>query len=360
MWGFTSSPLVVDDVVIVVAAAGKLAAYDLATGEPRWFGPAGGGSYSSPQLATIDGVAQIVLLGGSGATSVAPADRHGAVGARTGRGGDDRAAGGHRRRRRAHHRRVDERRRRHSRACPSRTRGAQVDGEGALDVERPEAVLQRLRRPQRLRLRLRRQHPRRASISPTASRKWKGGRYGNGQLVLLARSGSAARARPRKASWRWSRRRRISSRRSHASRRSKARPGIIRCSSATCCWCATTTRWPRSGCRWPAADTRRPRIAHNTRVMFPVMVPPARCGCTRTPCSTCSPTPAASACSCWQRRRLGDTIDTHARWICRRRRDSRRGDRQQGLLLARGSARDAGALERPGVPPRRQDDRRRR
>jgi outer membrane protein assembly factor BamB len=72
-WGFSSSPLVVDDLVIV-AAAGQLAAYDLATGEPRWFGPAGGASYSSPHLVTIDGVEQILLLSEAGATSVAPAD----------------------------------------------------------------------------------------------------------------------------------------------------------------------------------------------------------------------------------------------------------------------------------------------
>jgi hypothetical protein len=72
-WGFSSSPLVVDDDVIV-AASGKLAAYDLATGNPRWFGPARSGSYSSPQLATIDGVAQILMLSGDGATSVAPAN----------------------------------------------------------------------------------------------------------------------------------------------------------------------------------------------------------------------------------------------------------------------------------------------
>jgi outer membrane protein assembly factor BamB len=51
-----------------------LAAYDADTGKPRWIGPAGGGGYSSPQLATIDGVAQILLLSGRGATSVAPAD----------------------------------------------------------------------------------------------------------------------------------------------------------------------------------------------------------------------------------------------------------------------------------------------
>ena len=72
-WGFASSPLVVDDMVIV-AAAGKLVAYDLATGAPRWFGPNGGDGYSSPQLATIDGVAQILLMSALGATSVAPAD----------------------------------------------------------------------------------------------------------------------------------------------------------------------------------------------------------------------------------------------------------------------------------------------
>lgn len=72
-WGFASSPLVLDDLVIV-AAAGKLAAYNLATGEPRWFGPAGGVSYSSPVLAKIGGVEQILLLSASGATSVALAD----------------------------------------------------------------------------------------------------------------------------------------------------------------------------------------------------------------------------------------------------------------------------------------------
>jgi outer membrane protein assembly factor BamB len=72
-WGFASSPLVVGDVVIG-AAAGTLAAYDLDTGNPRWFGPAGGWGYSSPQDATIDGVAQVVLLNGGGAMSVGPAD----------------------------------------------------------------------------------------------------------------------------------------------------------------------------------------------------------------------------------------------------------------------------------------------
>jgi outer membrane protein assembly factor BamB len=72
-WGFAGSPLVVG-ATVVVAAAGKLVAYDLATGAPRWFGPDGGDSYSSPHLVTIDGVAQILLMSGVGATSVAPAD----------------------------------------------------------------------------------------------------------------------------------------------------------------------------------------------------------------------------------------------------------------------------------------------
>ena len=72
-FGFTSSPLVVDDVVIV-AAAGQLVAYDAATGDLRWSGPVHGGGYSSPHLLTIDGVEQVLLLNGAGATSLAPAD----------------------------------------------------------------------------------------------------------------------------------------------------------------------------------------------------------------------------------------------------------------------------------------------
>jgi len=72
-WGFAGSPLVIDDVVIV-AVAGQLVAYDVRTGHPRWFGPAGGGGYSSPHLVTLDGVAQVLLLRGARTISVAPAD----------------------------------------------------------------------------------------------------------------------------------------------------------------------------------------------------------------------------------------------------------------------------------------------
>jgi len=72
-WGFAGSPLVVDDVVLV-AVSGRLAAYDSATGTLRWKGPARKTSYSSPHLATIGGVKQVLLLSADGLSSFAPAD----------------------------------------------------------------------------------------------------------------------------------------------------------------------------------------------------------------------------------------------------------------------------------------------
>jgi hypothetical protein len=68
-WGFASSPLVTGDLVII-ATAGQLVAYDRATGARQWAGPAHGVSYSSPQLLTIDGVPQVMLLSEAGATGV--------------------------------------------------------------------------------------------------------------------------------------------------------------------------------------------------------------------------------------------------------------------------------------------------
>jgi outer membrane protein assembly factor BamB len=70
-WGFSSSPLVIDDEVIV-AASGTLAAYDTSNGTRRWIGPRKLGTYSSPHRVRIGGAEQILLLSGSGATSVAP------------------------------------------------------------------------------------------------------------------------------------------------------------------------------------------------------------------------------------------------------------------------------------------------
>jgi outer membrane protein assembly factor BamB len=72
-WGLAGSPLVIGDLVIV-AVAGQLAAYDVRTGDPRWMGQPGGGGYSSPHLATIAGVPQVLLLRGARTLSVAPAD----------------------------------------------------------------------------------------------------------------------------------------------------------------------------------------------------------------------------------------------------------------------------------------------
>ncbi len=72
-WGISSSPLIVDDVVIV-SVGGTLSGYEVATGEQRWIGPLHGGSYSSPHLVTIDGVTQVVILSAPGAVSVNPAD----------------------------------------------------------------------------------------------------------------------------------------------------------------------------------------------------------------------------------------------------------------------------------------------
>lgn len=72
-WGFTSSPIIAGDNVIV-AASGTVAAYAIAGGAPRWVGPKQLGSYSSPHLATIGGVEQVLMLTGSGAAGINPAD----------------------------------------------------------------------------------------------------------------------------------------------------------------------------------------------------------------------------------------------------------------------------------------------
>jgi len=72
-WGFAGSPLATGDLVII-ALASQLVAYDALTGQPRWSGAPGVEGYSSPHLLTIDGVEQVLLLRGELTTSVAPAD----------------------------------------------------------------------------------------------------------------------------------------------------------------------------------------------------------------------------------------------------------------------------------------------
>jgi len=72
-WGFTGSPMVVNDIV-VVSLSGKPAGYDAANGKFRWTGSDGGNGYSSPHLVTIDSVPQIILMSQAGAVSVDPLD----------------------------------------------------------------------------------------------------------------------------------------------------------------------------------------------------------------------------------------------------------------------------------------------
>jgi outer membrane protein assembly factor BamB len=67
--GVASSPLVVDGLVVVVAGGPdgrSVVAYDAETGEPRWAGGDDGAGYASPLVATLAGVRQIVVfnLGG--------------------------------------------------------------------------------------------------------------------------------------------------------------------------------------------------------------------------------------------------------------------------------------------------------
>ena len=63
--GVASSPLVIDDVVVVLAGGPggrSLVAYDARTGERRWSGGDDPAAYSSPRVATLGGVRQIVVL----------------------------------------------------------------------------------------------------------------------------------------------------------------------------------------------------------------------------------------------------------------------------------------------------------
>jgi outer membrane protein assembly factor BamB len=71
-WGFSSSPLVVEDHVVVYGGK-DLLAYQVRTGEPAWSAPVGQGSYSSPQLTTLAGKPQILFLTDRGLVAVEPA-----------------------------------------------------------------------------------------------------------------------------------------------------------------------------------------------------------------------------------------------------------------------------------------------
>ncbi|HEY1379607.1 MAG TPA: PQQ-binding-like beta-propeller repeat protein [Gemmataceae bacterium] len=75
-WAFCSSPLVVGNLVVVLMGgdAGKgLAAYRMDTGAPAWTADVGVGSYTSPQPAALAGVPQILTLTDRGVSAVDPA-----------------------------------------------------------------------------------------------------------------------------------------------------------------------------------------------------------------------------------------------------------------------------------------------
>jgi outer membrane protein assembly factor BamB len=64
-WGMAASPLVVDEVVVVLPGGPdghSIAAYDRRTGAPRWSALDDPQAYASPMIATLGGVRQIVVL----------------------------------------------------------------------------------------------------------------------------------------------------------------------------------------------------------------------------------------------------------------------------------------------------------
>jgi outer membrane protein assembly factor BamB len=77
MWGFSDSPLVVGQTVIVYGAGSGekgLLAFDAASGELRWSAPCPGDSYGSPQLNRILDEDSIVMLTKSGVLLLDPAN----------------------------------------------------------------------------------------------------------------------------------------------------------------------------------------------------------------------------------------------------------------------------------------------
>jgi outer membrane protein assembly factor BamB len=75
-WGFASSPLVVQGVVMVFAGgpSKSVVGYDAGTGKFLWASGEGKLSYSSLQRASIDGVEQALLATGDGLTAFQPKD----------------------------------------------------------------------------------------------------------------------------------------------------------------------------------------------------------------------------------------------------------------------------------------------
>lgn len=74
-WGMAASPLVVDDTIVVLPGGRKgqsVVAYDRHTGERRWSALDDQQGYSSPMLATLAGVRQILVFSASRLMGLAP------------------------------------------------------------------------------------------------------------------------------------------------------------------------------------------------------------------------------------------------------------------------------------------------
>ncbi len=76
-WGYASSPLMVDDKVVVSAGGENgrsLLAYNTATGEPAWAGGSSRAGYSSARLAKLHGETQVVIFNQNGLAAHSPKD----------------------------------------------------------------------------------------------------------------------------------------------------------------------------------------------------------------------------------------------------------------------------------------------
>ena len=75
LYGFASSPLVVDDLVLQFcsgAGRNEMIAFDAATGAERWSAAKDTGGYGSPHFAALGGVPQVLMLHSAGLQSFVP------------------------------------------------------------------------------------------------------------------------------------------------------------------------------------------------------------------------------------------------------------------------------------------------
>ena len=75
-WGMAGAPLIVDDTVIVLpgGAGHSVVAYDLAAGTPRWHALDDPTAYVSPMLVTLAGTRQLLVVSAVRAVGLAPED----------------------------------------------------------------------------------------------------------------------------------------------------------------------------------------------------------------------------------------------------------------------------------------------